>query len=298
MKGESAAEVRGLAEAMRNMASGPVKAGGATLVDTCGTGGDGSNSFNFATACALLLAADGLVVAKHGNRSVSSQCGSADLLDGLDIPLSLDPESASRRLAEHGFAFLFAPAFHGATAAVMPVRRELGTRTVFNVLGPLANPARPDYPLVGAWDPATARLMAEALAGMDVRRAFAVHGEPGWDEATPVGPFLLCDVRHGRVEERQVDPREFGVPRCRPQDLEGGDPARNVELAGKLFGGERGPLRDALVLNAALGYKMMDEESSPTAAAARAESVLDDGRVLALLDRLRAEERGEDDRVG
>ena len=291
MKGETADEVRGLAQAMRDAAAGPVEVNGTTLVDTCGTGGDGSGSFNLSTATALLLAADGLAVAKHGNRSVSSQCGSADLLDALEVPLCHDPATAARRITELGFAFLFAPAFHAATAAVVPVRRALGTRTVFNILGPLANPARPAYQLVGAWDPKTARLMAHALAGMGLKRAFVVHGEPGWDEATPVGPFLLLDVRGTKVEETRMDPGEFGILRCRPSDLEGGDPAENARLAQRLFAGERGPLRDALLLNAALVFLLTDREPTPMAATARAERVLDEGRVLALLERLRADGR-------
>ncbi len=289
MKGESAEEVRGLALAMRERASGPVESGGRSLVDTCGTGGDGSGSFNLSTACALLLAADGFAVAKHGNRSVSSKCGSADLLDELGIPLCNDPAEASRRIADLDFAFLFAPAFHSSTAAVMPVRRELGTRTVFNVLGPLANPARPDYQLVGAWDTKTARLMADALAGMGLARAFVVHGEPGWDEATPVGPFLLCDVYGGRVEERTMDPSDFGIERCAPEDLEGGDPGENAEIARRLFDGERSPVRDALVLNTALGLLLTSAETDPRNAARRSERALDDGRARDLLDRLRAD---------
>jgi anthranilate phosphoribosyltransferase len=274
---------------MRERASGPVASDGRPLVDTCGTGGDGSGSFNLSTACALLLAADGHAVAKHGNRSVSSQCGSADLLDELGIPLSHEPAEASRRLADHGFAFLFAPAFHSSTAAVMPVRRELGTRTVFNVLGPLANPARPAFQLVGAWDAPTARLMAGALAGMGLERAFVVHGDPGWDEATPVGEFLLLDVRDGTVDESTVDPATFGLERCAPDDLAGGDPARNAAIAHEVFGGARGPIRDALVLNAALVYLLTGTESEPTTAAERASAVLDDGRVRDLVQRLRAD---------
>ncbi|MEW6072411.1 MAG: anthranilate phosphoribosyltransferase [Planctomycetota bacterium] len=289
MKGETAEEVRGLAQAMRDAAAGPVESGGRPLVDTCGTGGDGSGSFNLSTACALLLAADGLPVAKHGNRSVSSQCGSADLLEALGVPLCHTPADASRRLAAHGFAFLFAPAFHAATAAVMPVRRALGTRTVFNMLGPLANPARPAHQLVGAWSAETARLMAQALAGMGLARAFVVHGEPGWDEATPVGPFLLLDVANGKVAERTVDPAEFGIPRCRPADLAGGDPPANAALARRLFAGEPGPRSDAIVLNAALAFLLTGREAAPAAAAARARRVLADGRAAALLDRLCAD---------
>lgn len=297
MKGETPEEVRGLATAMRDRARGPIEVGGAPLIDTCGTGGDGSGSFNLSTTTALLLAALGAKVAKHGNRSVSSRCGSADLLDSLEVPLCDTPADVSRRLDELDFAFLFAPAFHPATAAVMGVRRELATRTVFNVLGPLANPARPPYQLVGAWDEPTARLMASALCGMELERAFVVHGDPGWDEATPVGPFLLLDVGDGAVEERRVDPREFGIARCTPEELAGGDAADNARIAHRIFAGEAGAPRDAVVLNAALGLLLLGEETVPVDAANRAAEAIDDGRLRTLVERLRRDGREGDRRA-
>ncbi len=297
MKGETPAEVRGLALAMRDRARGPITTNGTPLIDTCGTGGDGSGSFNLSTTAALLLAALGAKVAKHGNRSVSSRCGSADLLDALGVPLGEDVGDVARRLDELGFAFLFAPAFHPATAAVMGVRKELATRTVFNVLGPLANPARPAYQLVGAWDEPTARLMAHALRGMEIERAFVVHGEPGWDEATPAGCFLLLDVCDGEVEEQRIDPREFGLARCAPRDLAGGDAAVNARIARGVFAGEAGAPRDAVVLNAALGLLLLGEETLPADAAARAAEAIDDGRLRGLVERLRRDGRKEERRA-
>jgi anthranilate phosphoribosyltransferase len=215
-RGESAEEVRGLALAMRAMATPLPRDAGATVVDTCGTGGDGSQSLNISTGAALLAAACGLRVAKHGNRSVSSRSGSADVLEQLGIPVDLAPEIAADRLAHDRFAFLFAPHYHPATGGVVPVRRALASRTVFNVLGPLTNPAAPEFQLIGAWSEPVATLMADALTGMPQRRAFVVHGEPGWDEATPCGKFLRLDVREGKVHREMIDPRESGIPRCRP----------------------------------------------------------------------------------
>ena len=193
------------------------------LVDTCGTGGDGSHSLNLSTGVALLSAACGLDVVKHGNRSISSRSGSADVLEALGIPTRMGPEEAANLVEQTGFCFLFAPLYHPAMAEIMPVRRAMGVRTVFNILGPLSNPARPPYQLVGAASPELARLMAEALSGMEIKRAFVVHGSHGWDEATPMGPFMLWDVQNGAVVESERDPALLGFPACAPQDLAGGD---------------------------------------------------------------------------
>ena len=214
VKGATPDEVRGLAMAMQDIAT-PIP--GDTLpdlIDTCGTGGDGSQSVNISTATALLAAACGLNVAKHGNVSVSSRSGSADVLRALGVPLPTSGAEARTQLESTGFAFLFAPAFHPATKGVGKVRREIGRRTVFNVLGPLTNPARPRFQLVGAYDPKVTRLMADALCGMDAERAFVVHGAPAWDEATPVGPFLRYDVRGDTVTEETIDPADVGIARC------------------------------------------------------------------------------------
>jgi len=285
-KGETADEVRGMALAMRRAARPLPRDDDELVVDTCGTGGDGSHSFNVSTATALLCAAGGCRVVKHGNRSVSSQCGSADVLEALGIPLPPDPESAATALRTHGFTFLFAPVFHPAMKAVVPVRRGLRVRTVFNVLGPLTNPASPRHQLVGAFSEDAAVLMAETLSGLPIDRAFVVHGAPSWDEATPVGPFLLLDVTPGQVVRRTVDPAEYGLARCAPEDLAGGDARHNAGLLRTLFAGERNAIRDAVVLNTALVFQLVGSASAPREAADLAAAVIDDGRAQRYLDRL------------
>ncbi len=285
-KGETADEVRGLALAMRDAAHRLPHTLSVPLVDTCGTGGDGSHSFNVSTATALLVAAGGVPVAKHGNRSVSSQCGSADVLEALGFTMPADPRAAADALHAHGFTFLFAPAFHPAMAAVVPVRRALKVRTVFNVLGPLTNPARPAFQLVGAFSEPVAALMAETLAGLPIARAFVVHGAPHWDEATPIGPFVRFDVSEGRVKREEIDPLRYGIARCTAEDLAGGDVELNARLLREVFAGARGPLRDAVVLNAALVFELIGRASEPEEAVALASAPLDDGRAAAFLDRL------------
>ncbi len=200
-KGETAEEIRGFATAMRELAIHPEIPDGAPTVDTVGTGGDGSGSVNLSTGTGLLAAAAGARVVKHGNRSVSSRSGSADVLECLGMPLPLLDSDAIACLEATNFTFLFAPAYHPAMKAVVPVRGALGVRTVFNMLGPLTNPAAPPFQLIGAWSQPAAKLMADTLSGMPIERAFVVHGEPGWDEATPAGDFVLYDVRDGEVTE-------------------------------------------------------------------------------------------------
>ncbi len=286
-KGESANELRGFVRGMLELGKGPLPSRPATLVDTCGTGGDGSNSFNISSAAAILSAALGVPVAKHGNRSVSSRCGSADLFEALGLRFAETPEDATKRLEKIGFAFLFAPTFHPAAAAVAPARKALGVRTIFNILGPLVNPARPSHQLIGAYEPDVARRMAEALAGLGVTRAFCIHGEPGWDEATPAGQFLCVQVQGSKIDEGVLDPNDFGIERCRPEDLAGGDAKENVELFRRILDGEKGPLFDAVALNAALVLLLTGRESDPRAAYRVASAPLEDGRAKAYLDRLR-----------
>ncbi|HNP37909.1 MAG TPA: anthranilate phosphoribosyltransferase, partial [Woeseiaceae bacterium] len=237
-KGETADEVRGFATAMRVLALHPKIPPGAPTVDTVGTGGDGSGSLNLSTGTGLLAAAAGARVVKHGNRSVSSRSGSADMLECLGMPLPLDEQQAVACLEATGFTFLFAPAYHPAMKAVVPVRGALAVRTVFNMLGPLTNPAAPPYQLIGAWSPDAARLMAETLAGMPLERAFVVHGAPGWDEASPAGDFVLYDVRPGTVQETVRTPEDYGLARCAPADLAGGEAEHNARELQRVFHGE------------------------------------------------------------
>src|SRR6266516_6214936 len=199
----------------------------ADLVDTAGPGGDGARTINISTAAALVAAAAGAGVAKHGNRAVSSASGSADVLEALGFNLELSPKRIARSIDELGFGFLFAPTHHPAMRHAAPVRRELATRTVFNVLGPLTNPAGARAQVVGVYDPALVRTIAEVLARLGARRAFVVHGFGGIDELSPAGPNVVCEVVDGGVREREVDPEELGVERCSLEELVGGSPAEN-----------------------------------------------------------------------
>jgi anthranilate phosphoribosyltransferase len=255
-KGETANEIRGFARGMRELALRPRIAPG-PYVDIVGTGGDGSHSLNLSTGSALLAAACGLPVVKHGNRSVSSRCGSADVLAALGLPIPLDEAAAAECLAAVGFTFLFAPHYHPAMKHIAPVRQALRVRTVFNVLGPLVNPAAPPFHVIGAFSDEVAARMAETVAGMDVTRVLVIHGFAGWDEATPAGPFVCYDVRPGRVQRSVRDSRDYGLAQCSLDDLRGGDAASNAARAkAALEGGDTQAHRDALVLGAALALEV------------------------------------------
>jgi anthranilate phosphoribosyltransferase len=220
------------------------------LVDTAGTGGDGAGTFNISTAAALVAAAAGAAVAKHGNRAVSSRSGSADVLEALGFELELPAERIERSIDELGFGFLFAPSHHPAMRHAAPVRRELAARTVFNVLGPLTNPAGARAQVVGVYAPELVPTIASVLARLGARRAFVVHGAGGIDELSPAGPNLVCEVAGGKVRRREIDPRDFGVSRCKPKDLAGGSPEDNAKTVREIFGGAQGPKREAVLLNA------------------------------------------------
>ena len=250
LKGETADEITGCAEAMRGhvLAVRPERD---DLVDTAGTGGDESGTFNISTAAALVAAAAGAGVAKHGNRAVSSSSGSADVLESLGFDLELPPERIKRSIDELGFGFLFAPTHHPAMRHAAPVRRELAARTVFNVLGPLTNPAGARAQVVGVYAPELVPTIARVLAHLGARRAFVVHGAGGIDELSPAGPNLVCEVAGGRVRKREIDPVELGVPRCDPADLRGGSPDENAARIHAIFAGANGGARDAVLLNAA-----------------------------------------------
>ncbi|MFT6145185.1 MAG: anthranilate phosphoribosyltransferase [Myxococcota bacterium] len=282
-KGETADEVRGLALGMRAAALPLPTPVNDDWVDTCGTGGDGHHSFNVSTATALLLAASGESVVKHGNRSVSSACGSADVLEAAGVPLYEDPAEAVKLLERTGFTFLFAPSFHPSMRSVVPTRRALKVRTVFNILGPLSNPAQPKHQLIGAFSEQAAALMAETVSGLPITRCFVVHGEGGWDEATPCGTFELFDVTPGRVRRYTADPREYGIARCTDKDLAGGNPHHNAGLLRDLFSGVKNPIRDAVLLNTALVFQLNGREADPRLAVQRAAEVIDDGRAARFL---------------
>jgi anthranilate phosphoribosyltransferase len=250
LKGETAEEIAGCAEAMREHVLA-VKPQRGDLVDTAGTGGDGARTFNISTAAALVAAAAGAGVAKHGNRAVSSASGSADVLEALGFSLELEPERIERSIDELGFGFLFAPTHHPAMRHAAPVRRELAARTVFNVLGPLTNPAGARAQVVGVYAPELVPTIADVLLSLGATRAFVVHGAGGVDELSPAGPNLVCEVADGEVRRREIDPLELGVPRCAPEELRGGKPEDNARTIREIFAGADGGRRDAVLLNAA-----------------------------------------------
>ena len=286
-KGETAEEIRGFARAMRELAVHPRIPEGAPTVDTVGTGGDGSGSLNLSTGTGLLAAACGSRVVKHGNRSVSSRSGSADMLECLGMPLPLLEEDAVRCLEATNFTFLFAPAYHPAMKAVVPIRGALAVRTVFNVLGPLTNPATPPFQLIGAYSKDVAKLMAEALAGMALERAFVVHGEPGWDEATPAGDFWLYDVRPGVVTETLRTTEDYGLVRCKPDELEGGDAEHNAQELRRVFTGEdKGAHRDALLMGTSLVLEVQGEAEDSLDGVRLAAAAIDDGRAERFLEKM------------
>ena len=288
-KGVTADEVRGFAGAMRALALKPALPAAIDAIDIVGTGGDGSGSLNLSTGAALLAAACGLPVVKHGNRSISSRSGSADLMEAIGFTLPLDENRAAECFVATGFSFLFAPYFHPAMRALAPIRTALGIRTVFNLLGPLTNPAAPRYLLIGAYDAHTAELMAGTLAGMHIERGWVVHGASGWDEATPIGSFVAFDVAGGQVTRREVNPEEFGIARCSPRELAGGDAKANFKaLLDVLEGRDQGPHLDTLVLQCGLALMIAGRAQSIAEGIALARAVIDSGKALAWLQRLRA----------
>ena len=252
MKGETTDELVGFARAMRQMAV-PIDAGlaGQTLLDTCGTGGDGANTFNISTLAAFVVAGAGVHVAKHGNRSISSQCGSADLLEAWGIPIDLPPEATGRAIREVGIGFLFAPAVHTAMKHAHPVRVDLKMRTVFNLLGPLTNPAGATAQIIGAPSPHAAELMAGAIMALGMQHGFVVHGSDGLDEITTTGPTSAWEIRDGTLEPRMLEPADFAVHTAQTEDLRGGDRQVNLEIANSVLAGALGPRRDIVLVNAA-----------------------------------------------
>lgn len=283
-RGETADELRGFARGLQQIAVRPEIDDVSNAVDVVGTGGDASGSLNLSTGAALLAAAAGAQVIKHGNRSVSSRSGSFDVLEALGLDVPWDPAQSGRVFAETGFTYLFAPMFHPSMKSVAPVRQSMGARTIFNLVGPLANPARTPYLVVGAFSEESARMMAETLAGMEITRAFVVHGEPGWDEPTPVGPYSLFDVTPGHVTRTTEDPADAGMARCSASDLTGGDPAYNANAIREVFDGGEGPHRDALVLGASLALRVTGAPAGE--ALQRTSHALDYGAARGLLDRL------------
>jgi anthranilate phosphoribosyltransferase len=286
MRGETVEEIAGSAQAMRRHASRIQPAvNGDPLLDTAGTGGDGQHTFNISTAAAFVLAGAGRKVAKHGNRAASSRCGSADVLAALGMNLELSPQEVESCIDQIGIGFLFAPKFHPAMKYAIGPRRELGQRTIFNVLGPLTNPAGATHQLIGVYDPTLTITLAEVLGALGGRSAFIVHGHGGLDELTTSGPNRVSRLRDGRVSSFDLDPGELGLRRAKPADLTGGEPPENARLLRRVLSGEdRSPRRDVVLLNAAAALAT-DLGDFPTALNVAA-TAIDSGAAIDKLDAL------------
>jgi len=285
LKGETVDEIAGCAEAMRDHVLA-VRPRRDDLVDTAGTGGDGASTINISTAAAIVAAAAGAGVAKHGNRAVSSASGSADVLEALGFQLVQPPERIAQSIDELGFGFMFAPAHHPAMRHAAPVRRELAARTVFNVLGPLTNPAGARAQVIGVYMPSLVRTIAEVLAQLGARRAFVVHGAHGIDELSPAGPNDVCEVVDGEVRERVIDPIELGIERCNPAELGGGSPAENAQGIRDVLAGAGGGRRDAILLNAAGAIAAAGHAKDLREGLERAREAIDTGAAAARLEEL------------
>jgi len=285
MKGERPAEIVGLAQTMRGRATRLSRAH-APVFDTCGTGGDRAHTFNVSTIAALVLAACGVKVAKHGNRSVSSQCGSADLFEALGVRVAAEPAVVERCLDTAGIAFFFAPTFHPSMRHAGPTRKDLGVRTAFNLLGPLTNPAGASRQLVGVPRPELTELVARSLALLGSERAWVVHGADGLDEISTTGYTKVSECRDGKVNTFYVHPADFGLPKSAPSDLRGGDAAANAAIARRLLAGEGGATRDIVLLNAAASLLIAERAGTIREGIAAAAEALDGGRAAAILEKL------------
>jgi anthranilate phosphoribosyltransferase len=284
-KGETAGEIAGCAEAMRAHVL-PVHPSRADVVDVVGTGGDGARTFNISTTAAVVAAAAGAGVAKHGNRAVSSVSGSADVLEALGLVLEQSPARIAESIDTLGFGFMFAPLHHPAMRHAAPVRRELGTRTIFNVLGPLTNPAGARAGVFGVYSAPVARTVADALAVLGSRRAFVVHGANGIDELSPAGPNLVLEVVEGAVRERVLDPAELGIPPSDPAELAGGTPDENGRTTREILSGADGAKRDAVLLNAAGAIAAAGHAVDLREGLDLAREAIDSGRAAARLEEL------------
>ena len=296
MKGETVEELIGFARVMREKVS-PVKTRARVqtslsgtdremLVDTCGTGGDATGTFNVSTATAFVVSGAGIPVAKHGNRSVSSLCGSADVVEALGVRLDLSPERVGRCVDEVGIGFCYAPLLHKAMKFVMLARREIRIRTVFNILGPLTNPARASAQVIGVYDGALAEVMAQVLKELGTTRAFVVHGQDGLDELSTTGPSRVAELRDGEIRSYTVQPEDFGLPRVHLADLKGGSAADNAEIIRRILAGERGPKRDIVVLNAGAAIAAGGKAADIAAGIALATQAIDSGAARDRLARL------------
>lgn len=285
LKGETAEEITGFARVMQRRAT-PIHSIHPVLLDTCGTGGDGANTFNISTAAALVLAGAGAKVAKHGNRSVSSRCGSADVLEALGVKVDLSPQELSACLDQVGIAFLFAPALHHGMKRVAKPRRELGFRTIFNILGPLTNPARVKAQVIGVFNSQLVEVVARVMIQLGVKRGFVVHGAGGLDEVSPLGVTKICELRNGWLKSYTLNIEDFGMKPASLADLAGGGPHFNAQIIKELLRGKPGPKRDAVLINAALGLMAVDLADDIVGGVKLAAKSIDEGKAYAKLEEL------------
>lgn len=286
-RGETAEEIAAAVTVLRSHAVALPLKRPEELCDTCGTGGDGQGTLNVSTLAALVAAAAGARIVKHGNRAASSRCGSADVLEALGVNLAATPAHVARCVDELGFGFCFAPTFHPAMKAVAPIRKALGVRTIFNLIGPLANPARLAYQLVGVAEAKLLRPMAEALVRLEVTHGLVVHGRDGLDEVTTTAATDVLEVRDGRLRAQQIDPAAWGIPRATLEQLRGGDARRNAEIADAVLRGQASAARDIVVVNAACALYTADQVSTIEQGVAKAAAALDSGAARQLLARVR-----------
>ncbi len=277
MKGESSDEIAAAARSLRSHCETIQPNVDGPLLDTCGTGGDGLQTFNISTASAIVAAACGVAVAKHGNRAVSSKAGSADVLEALGVRIDLPAEAVRRCIEEVGIGFLYAPSHHAAMRHAAPVRRELGVRTLFNLLGPLANPASATHQVVGVFDPDRVEQLAAALGMLGLEAAWVVHGDGGLDEVSPSGTTRVAELRNGKVRAFEVSPADFGISPVSLGALRGGDANENAHIIRRVLSGEPGAARAAVVMNAAAALCVAGIAGDPAAGAERAAAALDSG---------------------
>jgi anthranilate phosphoribosyltransferase len=297
MKGETVEEITGAARVMRaravrihldsqsvNIDRDDINIDTETILDTCGTGGDGTNTFNVSTATAFVAAGAGVKVAKHGNRAVSSQCGSADVLENLGLKLDIDSADVERCIREVGIGFLFAPLFHGAMKYAAGPRKEIGLRTIFNVLGPLTNPAGATAQVLGVYDPALTETIARVLGRLGTTKAFVVCGEGTFDEISICGPTRISHLNEGEVSTYELTPEEFGFTRAKPEDIKGGDSQENARIIRELLDGQKGPKRDIVLLNAAAAFAAAGLDLDLKGGIIRAEDSIDSGKAREKLE--------------
>ena len=283
MKGETIDEITACASVMRR--HGTRLGYDGDLLDIVGTGGDQSYTFNISTVSTFVISAAGVPVAKHGNRSVSSKCGSADVLEALGVNIDIPVSKSERILREIGLCFMFAPRYHSSMKYAAPVRKELGARTVFNILGPLANPANANHQLLGVYDENLVEPLARVLAKLGVKKAMVVHGLDGLDEISLITKSVVCEVSNGTLNSFFFDPRQFGFEYCKPEDLTGGGPEENADIARRILSGEKGPRRDTVLLNSAVCLYMFFNDVTLRECVRIAAEVIDSGRAMEQLSR-------------